>query len=139
MFIVASTVCLFQWNNMGNIGKNDMLLWINNIIQIWYRASQSTGQGYFLQYLHFLINIPIVCFLSNLIFSYHFHINIYHWQIYQSLDLKVNLIFNFTALLDHISICFNLFKFQIIFPTQMWNIKSSASISFVVCSYLSLQ
>ena len=86
LFIVASTVCLFQWNNMGNIGKNDMLLWINNIIQIWYRASQSTGQGYFLQ--HFLINIPIVCFLSNLIFSYHFHINIYHWQIYQSLDLR---------------------------------------------------
>ena len=33
LFIVASTVCLFQWNNMGNIGKNDMLLCIN-IIQI---------------------------------------------------------------------------------------------------------
>ena len=29
LFIVASTVCLFQWNNMGNIGKNDMLLCIN--------------------------------------------------------------------------------------------------------------
>ena len=33
LFIVASTVCLFQRNNMGNIGKNDMLLCIN-IIQI---------------------------------------------------------------------------------------------------------